>query len=365
MKKTILILLVLFIALSIPCSAKTSERNTRFSKRWFHPLNSIINKNTTDIRKEFYGNGKIKSFETYNSSGELYGLCKKYHPNGQLKEIGYFLKDKKVAEWLYFNEDRELVKACFFNSKIQPEGWRYDQLMFANKCIMDEQNGLLNMYYSNNQLLSIGKYRKGYREGCWRYYYDNGTLKAKGRYHHWQKNGRWKEYYEDGSLKRSAKYNSGKSEGKTVAYYQNGQPQKRLKNRKGEVLKIKRFLENGEIDTVTPKFTSFKMIDVNGDSISDYTIGDTVYLSIEAEHIQDDIANLYFTVDEGEKAVFFFDYLGLYNSAIEDYPIKGDFTRIRLITADPVNYEPTDMDMDESKVKRNPYGRFHKESGKY
>tara|TARA_B100000902_G_C27114011_1_gene815111 strand:+ start:322 stop:717 length:396 start_codon:yes stop_codon:yes gene_type:complete len=57
---------------------------------------------------KFYENGQIE-FEVNYLNGELHGLKKSWHQNGENYEVGEYLKNKKEGKWQRFGENGEYV----------------------------------------------------------------------------------------------------------------------------------------------------------------------------------------------------------------------------------------------------------------
>ena len=343
--KQITFTILLFLSISSSGYSKKTKTKTYYPNGQLKSVEIIKDSLTIGKKKQYYSNGQLQSIENYNEYGKPCGEWKQYYENGQLKEIGIFVDSLKVAEWLFFDEKGKLTGAHYFNSEWRPAGWNYDQLALAERCNLHGRNWKLKMYYPNNQLQSKGKYKNGYREGKWKYYYPDGNLKEKGRYKQWKKEGTWKRYHNNGVMMQKTTFKNGLTNGKSISFFNNGQIKNRSTNVEGSrVGPIERYQENGDIDTLKKTFNEIYLENLNGQKIENYYLGETAYIVIITENIVDGIASLQLIDDEIDLTIYKILNTELYNSAICDYPIQADTTRIKINFNAKVKFEPTNID---------------------
>ena len=80
----------------------------------------------TEIKKEFYENGKLKNEATYKS-GKKNGTEKGYHENGNLHYKAQWIDDEQDGEIISFDEEGCRLKQSFLKKGIyqgpQKEWW--------------------------------------------------------------------------------------------------------------------------------------------------------------------------------------------------------------------------------------------------
>jgi len=142
----------------------------------------------TDIHKEYYSNGVIKSEIEYIEKIPN-GVYKKYDRKGNLIEKGNFLNGKMngICIWYYDNGFID-TKAEYLNGV---------------------ENGTITKYNKAGILQDSGRMINGKQEGLTYRFFPNGKLNIIQEYHNDTSNGIFKEYYLNESLLMYAKITKG------------------------------------------------------------------------------------------------------------------------------------------------------------
>ena len=118
---------------------------------------------------------------------------KKYHKefynNGQIKEEGWVLNDKKTAFWKFFYKNGILKKEGHFTANLETNYW-----YFYGKDASKEKEG---------------HFKKGSKNNWWLFYDENGFVNHKCQLKNNQKNG-YCLIYNKKKLIKASKYKNGK-----------------------------------------------------------------------------------------------------------------------------------------------------------
>jgi antitoxin component YwqK of YwqJK toxin-antitoxin module len=220
--------------------------------------------------EEFYPNGNLKLEGNY-SKGKKEGVWEEYFDNGVLKETGKYRHGKKDGIFKSHNTEDEKNKILTYsNGRLRERKFtdnnhinrkqvflfggdeiQYDSLIsgsFRGVCLdVDDEDGFLELFHSNGQILLKGYYEKGLPNGLWENYNKTGQLEFKIIF----KDGdlRTMELYSiTGHLTGKRYYLNGKREGLWESYYENGQIESKLNfiNDEGEGL-VEYYYENGQL----------------------------------------------------------------------------------------------------------------------
>ena len=167
------------------------------------PIMLIACHNSITEVKEYYDNGQLKRIKYHNKEGESIGEWKGYYEDGHLKYTRRF-KNGRLIEVKRFHNNGELK----------------DIVNFENEKMIGERNE----YHDNGKLWLKRNYLNGILVGSYEQYHKNGHLFVKGTYNDvGERNGEHKFYYEEnGKLWKSGNYNNGKQHGKWKVYHKNG-----------------------------------------------------------------------------------------------------------------------------------------------
>ncbi|WBX71068.1 nuclear transport factor 2 family protein [Tenacibaculum retecalamus] len=127
---------------------------------------------------------------------------KEYYDNGKLKTFGTKKNDKKTGEWKYY-----------YNS---------GALRIVGKYKDGKDIGKRKYYHQNGTLRAIGNYENGKMTGLWKYYHNNGELNKIGEKENGENIGEWKHYNENGKLSSLKKENDKEAIARIINYYLDG-----------------------------------------------------------------------------------------------------------------------------------------------
>lgn len=68
------------------------------------------------------------------------------------------------------------------------------------------KNGVIETYFKDGTLSTLGTYVDGEKDGEWQYYLKNGRFKAQGHYAHGKMTGDWVWYQENGELMQTGSF---------------------------------------------------------------------------------------------------------------------------------------------------------------
>ena len=225
------------------------------------------------ISKYFAGIlGKREFINRTDKFGLKQGSWKYFWENGNMKEEGTFLNDKKKGYFKYYDEEgnfkyvekydndnlvvdatetrqmdirtvyhpngKPAITATYY--KGVPDGIRreFDEngivikgYVFTNgivkyEGITDEQGkrqGLWKEYYPTGELKSQGHYINSNQEGDWKFYFVNQRTEVEGRYKNGKKEGAWYWYYPNGAMLQEENWNNGKLDGEFLEYNEIGE----------------------------------------------------------------------------------------------------------------------------------------------
>ena len=159
------------------------------------------------INKEYYENGQLKEIGEFIKAEEV-GIHKEYYNNGQLKSSTTFVDGNKIGLYEEYLENGSPSKKGNNGKKVSGFGASYGEI----------EDWTYWEYYSNGQLEKKhtldqnGSYTGNYVE-----FYENGELRFKGEFVDDDKEGEWYQFedgekykflYENGQLVKSKKVNS-------------------------------------------------------------------------------------------------------------------------------------------------------------
>ncbi len=147
----------------------------------------------TDIRKEYYSNGQIKSEIKYKD-GIPSGSYIFYDKKKNISEKGTYLSGKRdgICIWYYENGNID-TKATFEN---------------------DVENGLITHYFETGELQDSGFFINGIQEGIIYTYFKDGKIDREQEYKNGVLNGYFKSYYKNDTLEMYAEIRND-----TTTYY--------------------------------------------------------------------------------------------------------------------------------------------------
>lgn len=165
---------------------------------------------STDYRKSFYPNHKIKEEYRYQADGKLSNLRKldesgnqdlsiEYHPNGQIKNW------RNPSRSSYMNIDEKGDTLSYNMLYTDSDSIRIERQFFAgNKLKVDRFNnfstnsGYVKTYFENGQLQTSQELRRNKKEGVYQQFNENGKLVKTGHYKNDKQDGKWISYDKNG-----------------------------------------------------------------------------------------------------------------------------------------------------------------------
>jgi antitoxin component YwqK of YwqJK toxin-antitoxin module len=196
----------------------------------------------TEVKREFYDNGKLKS-ETHYRFGKETGTTTYYHHWYPTKTMEVEMKRGK--------RNGAFIER-YFNNKVKTHAFYKDDLTEGVE---------IHYYMTGNRSMEIN-YTKGMKNGPVTSWYDNGVVKESGFYVNDLFDGDWENYDERGLLIGEGSFEKGT--GKQIIYDEMGRllRETNFVNNKKEGLETQ-FSSSGEVEK-TILFKEDRMIKING-----------------------------------------------------------------------------------------------------
>ena len=100
-------------------NAKSLTILLSFTFLFFLSGNGFVYGQEPEVKKEYWGNGKLKS-ETHYKNGKLHGPLTEWYKNGEKKMEGHFKNGKRERLWMEWSEDGKIKsEKQFKNGKEQ------------------------------------------------------------------------------------------------------------------------------------------------------------------------------------------------------------------------------------------------------
>jgi antitoxin component YwqK of YwqJK toxin-antitoxin module len=206
-----------------------------------------------DGKWEYYKDGILIS-EGFYLDDVKWGVWATYFKNKKLESKGAYKKPSsqspkeiQIGDWLFYNENSELVKKVIYDSLgkfISSTQYNYNSgkiIEEVNLTLDGKKNGKYKTLYTNGKTKSEGNYIKDLMEGSWSFYFDNGRLNGTGSYLHGDgsdigetgiprnnRDGNWKIYTQTGALSQTSDWKDGKCTSR-ISYYPTGVKQEELR----------------------------------------------------------------------------------------------------------------------------------------
>ncbi|MBQ7490351.1 MAG: hypothetical protein IJT51_07545 [Bacteroidales bacterium] len=156
---------------------------------------------------------KYQNDELVEDAKETKKLDKKtaYHPNGKIAITATYYKGQPEGVRREYDTNGVLVKGYLFENGIL----RYEGITDENGL----RQGLWKEYYETGELRAKGKYKNSMPIDDWVFYLPNKTVEIEGEYDKkGRKTGEWKWYYANGELLAIENYEAGQLDGEFVEY---------------------------------------------------------------------------------------------------------------------------------------------------
>lgn len=154
------------------------------------------------------------------------GEWKKFHKNGEVREIIHYKNGNRNGVYKYFNENGNLHLDGFYNDGMLTNQLieYYDTKSVYVDCyyLYNKLSGPFKMYYPDKKIKEEGFYSEDNKVGVWKYYFENGNLKMTGIYLNNKKMGLWKRYSNDNVLLAEIEYLNGERNGFFKLYNADG-----------------------------------------------------------------------------------------------------------------------------------------------
>ena len=215
---------------------------------------------STDIRRDYHPNGKIKTEASYRNNlangirrefdtngiivmsyifnngnivGEgiideqlrRHGSWKEYYVNGTKKSEGRYNNGLHVGHWYFYDSEGRLQQEGEFD-----KGGKYDgswifyypsgNILKEESYLNGTENGMYIEYSEDGDIIVQGTYTMGMKEGKWTISV-NG-VNEEGSYVDGKKDGRWRMFYNDETMMRQVDFVAGNPNGRYFAYYTEG-----------------------------------------------------------------------------------------------------------------------------------------------
>jgi len=156
--------------------------------------------------KEWYKNGQLSWYETYNNEGIKEGPSIQWYGTGRIKLQSAYLNGQLNGEWkLYYSNGKLWSHRQYRNGKLSGEAKSYNE---------------------SGVLISCGSYADGQRHGEYKAYTKDGNVMCNSRYYEGKRNGKCVYWWPNGSKYLSLNYVNGEKHGKCKEWTQNGQLKK-------------------------------------------------------------------------------------------------------------------------------------------
>ena len=213
----------------------------------------------TEVKKEFYPNGKLMSETPYNN-GKINGVKKLYYESGKLERDATIIDDKfnGIAKSYYESGALE-SETLFKNDKINGIAKSYyesGELEKETPYKNDEINGLEKTYYKSGKIETETPYKNDKIDGLEKLYYESGKIEIERQYINGQSYIS-KSYYENGKIEKIQNFKKGDDGHNGVKiYYESGELQCAIEptsqsetpiNKNTEILLVTKFYKNGKI----------------------------------------------------------------------------------------------------------------------
>ncbi|MBN2683472.1 MAG: hypothetical protein JXR58_13340 [Bacteroidales bacterium] len=174
----------------------------------------------------YYSNGKKESESNY-LYGVQHGKYTIWYNNGNKEIEGNYSAGQKDSIWSFFYLNGKTKKQLVY----EKEDVKMLNYWAPNGSqLISNGNGLMNLTFSNGNLMEKGSYVSGKAHGEWIYGYENGNTMSKGTYSYGKETGKWTNWYEEGAKKSEMNYDNGEN----IIWYESGKKMMEGKMKDGE-----------------------------------------------------------------------------------------------------------------------------------
>ncbi len=205
-------------------------------------------------KKEFYENGQLKETgEILNNKKE--GLWKEFYEEGEVKATMYYEKGLRSGDFTVFYKNGvvakkgKLIKDTIAIGKWQ---WFYKNKQLKKEGFLDDEGnqfGEWKAYHENGQRMIIANFPTGKEV---RYFDDGVTIEETGFYKNGEKDSIWETFYRNGKIRFSENYKNGLKHGVAKMFYKNGVLEDKVYYIEDEEERERRgFRKDGSLEEIT------------------------------------------------------------------------------------------------------------------
>ncbi|WP_095072618.1 toxin-antitoxin system YwqK family antitoxin [Tenacibaculum jejuense] len=223
----------------------------------------IINNKKEGVWKEFYKEGEVKAILHYEN-GLRSGDFTVFHQNGVVAKKGKLIKDTiPIGKWQWFYENKQLKKEGVLDNKGNQFGeWKAYHKNGLPMIIANFPTGKEVRYFDDGVTIEEkGFYKNGKKDSIWQTFYRSGTPRFIKTYKNGLKHGVAKSFFKNGRLDQKGFWFEGEAEGEWEEFEKEGYLKRRYLYKKGEEVWIKDYTKEGVLE-IEKKF-----IKILGDSI--------------------------------------------------------------------------------------------------
>lgn len=163
----------------------------------------------------YYSNGKKESESIYYD-GQQNGIYTIWYNNGNKEIEGNYKYGAKDSVWtFYYMNGKNKKQIEYENEDVKMMNYWSP----SGAQMVSNGNGLMNLTFSNGNLMEKGNYLNGKGNGEWVYGYENGEIMSKGSYDKGKEIGKWTSWYEEGQKKSEMNYDNGDN----TIWFENGE----------------------------------------------------------------------------------------------------------------------------------------------
>lgn len=230
----------------------------------------------SQVKKEYYENGTIKSIKSYDLKGDYNGIYETYSEEGLPIVTGtYNRKEEEIGTWKTYLKDRSYYIIEYDKNGVIQSNMAYTKdhkIAWEKPYLNGKREGTWNVYSSNGNVTTTENYKNGKLHGIRKEFdteegtillvsenYVNGDKVGECAYYH--KDGKKKEihnyvgddvykeeyiYYDNGNLKEILSTKNEFPDGVSKSFYPNGNLESTV-DAKGFNFIIKKYAEDGEL----------------------------------------------------------------------------------------------------------------------
>jgi antitoxin component YwqK of YwqJK toxin-antitoxin module len=154
------------------------------------------------VVKEYFDNGFLE--EVYQIKGKKYdGVYLSFYKNGMLRADGQYHNNEMNGKWFYYYLNGQILAKQIFNkgNLLEINAWNKDGTQ-----ILDNGTGIIILYYSDGDTMSLFNYQDNVKHGVGFTWYDNGRKATEFHYKNGKPTGIWYHWDNQGELIEKEKF---------------------------------------------------------------------------------------------------------------------------------------------------------------